>query len=106
MFLAEGVSALPEDQLEMVDKLVEQLQRDPEGGMQQIMEMMQQSAESMGDAGAAPLKLDQWGGAGPVDDIFASLAEGKPVGSLHLNNIFLPQGASTSAPLLLSDLDH
>ncbi len=110
MFLAEGVSALPEDQLEMVDKLVEQLEqleKDPEGGMQQIMAMLQDSAESMGadsmgDAGAASLKVDQWGGAGPVDDVFASMAQGNPVDNfMDLKGIFLPESRKAEEPPLL-----
>ena len=92
LFLAEGVSVLPDDQLEMVDQLVEKLQKDPEGGMQQIMKMIQESAaDSMGDAGAASLTADRWGGLSPVDDLFASMAQGNPVDNfMDLKGIFLP----------------
>ena len=66
MFLAEGVSALPEDQLEMVDALLEKLEKDPEGGMQEMMKMLQESVDSMGGiAGPSSLTTDDWRGGEP-----------------------------------------
>ena len=104
LFLAEGVSALPEDQLAIVDELVEKLQKDPEGGMQEIMKMIQESADSMGDAGASSLAV---GGAGPVDEMFASMSKGCAPGNLglDLDSIFLPKAAkqtSADQPLPLT----
>jgi len=80
MFLAEGVCAIPEEQLEMVDALLEKLEKDPEGGVQEMMMMLQQSAESMGDAaGPSSPKMNLWGaGPHPMDDLFGSLAQGEP----------------------------
>ena len=95
MFLAEGVSALPEDQLEMVDALLEKLEKDPEGGMQEMMKMLRESADAMGDiAGPSSLTTGDWGGASPIDDIFASMAGGKPAEAFQMDmeKIFLAPG--------------
>ena len=73
-FLAEGVSALPEDQLKMVDALLEKLEKNPQEAVQDMMAMMQQSADSMG--AGSPMTTD---GENPMDDgVLASLAYGKP----------------------------
>lgn len=79
-FLAEGVSALPEDQLEMVDALLEKLEKNPQEAIQDMMAMMQESADSM-DAGPA-MTTDV---KNPMVDIFASLGGGK---SLDLETVF------------------
>lgn len=96
MFLAEGVSALPEDQLEMVDALLEKLEKDPEGGMQEMMKMLQESADAMGQCDiAGPSSLTpHWAAAGPIDDIFASMAGGKPAEAFQMDmeKIFLAPG--------------
>ena len=79
-FLAEGVSALPEDQLEMVDQLLEKLEKNPQEAIQDMMAMMQESADTMG--AGPPMTTD---GKNPMDDIFASLSGGK---ALDLESVF------------------
>lgn len=94
MFLAEGVSALPDEQLQMVDALLEKLEKDPEGGVQEMMKMLQESAESVGDvAGPSSLSVNPFGvGPHPMDDVFGGLALGTPAKQFQgdLETMFLP----------------
>ena len=85
LFLAEGVSTLPDDQLEMVDALVEKMQNDPDAAMQDVMKLMQEASDSVGGAGQLgddPM-LAAWGPRNGVDDMFAAMAAGVPAGDLR-----------------------